>query len=148
MVCPLLFWGSRQRERALAGRRIPPTDEADHMPQPSIEQARSGTPRAPEGVISRSATAALWRVLNALREGWFLERRVRHVARMIAEEAHRQGMDADGMVVAMRREWPTVLAHRQVPDEGKLHMLTQHLVRFCLEELRAKRAAGARAATR
>lgn len=118
------------------------------MPQPSIEQSRRTTPRAAETVISRSATAALWRVLNALREGWFLERRLRHVARMIAEEAHRQGLDADGMVVAMRQEWPAVLEHRPAPDESKMRVLTQHLMRFCLEELRAKRAPGAAAASR
>jgi hypothetical protein len=117
------------------------------MPQPSIDQ-RSAMPGSHDAVISRSATAALWRVLNALREGWFLERRLRHVARMIAEEAHRQGMDADGMVVAMRRELPLVVERRHVPDESKLLVLTQHLVRFCLEELRAKRTPGAAAASR
>jgi hypothetical protein len=110
------------------------------MTQPSIELPRHPASGSHDSVISRSATAALWRVLNALREGWFLERRLRHVARMIAEEAHRQGLDADGMVVAMRREWPTVLQHRPAPDESKLHVLTQHLMRFCLEELRSKRA--------
>jgi hypothetical protein len=118
------------------------------MQQPSIDQHRTTPPRAHDAVISRSATAALWRVLNALREGWFLERRLRHVARMIAEEAHRQGMDADGMLVAMRQEWPSVLDQRRVPDESKLRVLIQHLVRFCLEELRAKRAVGAPAASR
>lgn len=113
------------------------------MHQPSIDQQRGTTPRSHDAVISRSAAAALWRVLNALREGWFLERRLRHVARMIAEESHRQGLDADGMLVAMRDEWPSVVERRHVPDESKLHVVTQHLVRFCLEELRAKRAPSA-----
>jgi hypothetical protein len=118
------------------------------MPVPSIDEDHSTTRGSHDAVISRSATAALWRVLNAMREGWFLERRLRHVARMIAEEAHRQGMDADAMLVAMRREWPRVLEHRRVPDESKLRVLIQHLVRFCLAELRAKRAPGTPAASR
>jgi len=116
------------------------------MPQPSLDRQRNAAPRSHDAVISRSATAALWRVLNAQREGWFLERRLRHVARMIAEESHRQGLDADGMLVAMRREWPSVVAQRRVPEEHGMHMLVQHLVRFCLEELRSKGSAGASAA--
>jgi hypothetical protein len=118
------------------------------MRQTTIDQHGGSMPRPDHVVISRSAAAALWRVMNALREGWFLERRLRHVARMIAEEAHRQGLDADGMLVAMRQEWPSVVEHRDVPDESKLHVLTQHLVRFCLEELRARRAPNAAAASR
>jgi hypothetical protein len=116
------------------------------MPQPSLDRQGKSAPRSHDTVISRSATAALWRVLNAQREGWFLERRLRHVARMIAEEAHRQGLDADGMLVAMRREWPAVLEHRRVPDEHGMRELVRYLVRFCLEELRAKRSTGVPAA--
>jgi hypothetical protein len=112
------------------------------MHQPSTDH-HEPTPHSHQVVFSRSATAALGRVLNALRDGWFLERRVRNVARMIAEEAHRHRLDADEMLAAMRREWPTILAHRSVADESGLRMLVDHLVRFCLEELRALRGAGA-----
>jgi len=115
------------------------------MPEQFHDPARTAVTRSHAAVISRSATAGLWRVLNAQREGWFLERRLRHVARMIAEEAHRQGLDADGMLVAMRSEWPAVLEQRRVPDEHGMLVLIQHLVRFCLEELRAKRGVATRA---
>ncbi|HEV7993437.1 MAG TPA: hypothetical protein VGP25_16545 [Gemmatimonadaceae bacterium] len=111
------------------------------MREHSTDQQGDVTASSHVVVFSRSAATALGRVLNAMRDGWFLERRVRHVARMIAEEAHRQRLDADEMLAAMRREWPTVLGQRGVPDESGLRMLVEHLVRFCLEELRAMRGA-------
>jgi hypothetical protein len=95
-------------------------------------------------VISRSATVAIWRVLNALRDGWFLEKRLRHVARMIVEEAHRQRIDADQMLAALRDEWPRLLERRRVPEEEDLHMVAERLATFCKSEFYAVAGRGLR----
>ena len=90
--------------------------------------------RAPTGIITRSANAALCRVLNALRDGWFLEKRLRAVARMIVEEAHRQRLDADQMLLALKVEWPKLLDSWRVPGEADVEMVADRLVSLCRVE--------------
>jgi hypothetical protein len=90
--------------------------------------------RATATVITRSATVALWRVLNALRDGWFLEKRLRAVARMIVEEAHRQHLDAEQMLAALGSEWPRLLERRRIPVEEDLQMVADRLAAFCKSE--------------
>jgi hypothetical protein len=85
-------------------------------------------------LVSPSATIGLLRVLNALRDGWFLEKRLRAVARMIAGDAHSRGLRAEQMIVAIKRDWPKLLERRRVPGEGELHMLSERLVSFCIHE--------------
>ena len=85
-------------------------------------------------LVSASTAVALWRVLNALRDGWFLEKRLREVARMIAGDARARGLRAEQMLVALKRDWPKLLERRRVPDEGNLHMLSERLVSFCIHE--------------
>ncbi len=85
-------------------------------------------------ILSASATVGLWRVLNALRDGWFLEKRLRDVARMIANDARGRGLRAEQMLVAIKRDWPRVLESRRLPDEGELHVLADRLVSFCIHE--------------
>jgi hypothetical protein len=97
----------------------------------------SPTPRSnrTRGVIlSRSASVALCRVLNAFRDGWFLEKRLRDVARMIADEAHRQQLNVDQMLAAVREEWPTLLEGRRVPGESDVQMVAERLTSFCKVE--------------
>ena len=86
------------------------------------------------GVLTHSATVALWRVLNALRDGWFLEKRLRTVARMIAEEAHRQDLDTDQMLAALHAEWPSLMERRRMPIEEDLQMVADRLSAFCRAE--------------
>lgn len=93
----------------------------------------------PEGptdttLLSASATVALWRVLNALRDGWFLEKRLRDVARMIADDARARGLRAEQMLVAIKRDWPKVLESRRLPAEGEVLVLADRLVSFCIHE--------------
>lgn len=85
-------------------------------------------------LVSSSAAVALWRVLNALRDGWFLEKRLRDVARMIATDARARGLRAEQMLVALKRDWPKLLERRRVPGEGELLMLCERLVSFCIHE--------------
>ncbi len=85
-------------------------------------------------IVSASAAVALWRVLNALRDGWFLEKRLRDVARMIAGDARARGLRAEQMLVALKRDWPRLLESRRVPDEASLHVLSERLVSFCIHE--------------
>ena len=85
-------------------------------------------------LMSPSATVGLWRVLNALRDGWFLEKRLRDVAQMIAADARARGLRAEQMIVAIKRDWPKLLERRRVPEEGELHMLSERLVTFCIAE--------------
>ena len=85
-------------------------------------------------LVSPSATVGLWRVLNALRDGWFLEKRLRDVARMIAADARAKGLRAEQMIVALKRDWPKLLERRRVPGEGELLMLSERLVSFCIVE--------------
>jgi hypothetical protein len=91
-------------------------------------------------LVSPSATVGLWRVLNALRDGWFLEKRLRGVARMIAEDARARGLRAEQMIVAIKRDWPKLLERRRVPGEAELHMLIERLVSFCIHEYYAPRS--------
>jgi hypothetical protein len=104
-------------------------------------EASSGA-RAGASLVSRSATVALWRVLNALRDGWFLEDRLRDVARMIAADARARGLRAEQMLVALKREWPKLLECRRVPAEAELHMLAERLTSFCIHEYYAPRVTG------
>jgi hypothetical protein len=90
--------------------------------------------RADTALVSPSATVGLWRVLNAMRDGWFLEKRLRNVARMIAGDARAGGLRPEQMLVALKRDWPKLLEGRRVPHEGELHMLSERLVSFCIHE--------------
>jgi hypothetical protein len=94
------------------------------------------TDELPEDValVSPSAKVGLWRVLNALRDGWFLEKRLHDVARMIATDARARGLRAEQMIIALKRDWPKLLERRRVPGEGELHMLSERLVSFCILE--------------
>lgn len=93
-------------------------------------------PDEPTGttLVSASATVGFWRVLNALRDGWFLEKRLRDVARMIAVDARTRGLRAEQMLVALKRDWPKLLDRRRVPGEAELSMLAERLVSFCIQE--------------
>ena len=90
--------------------------------------------------VSRSTAVALWRVLNAMRDGWYLENRLRDVARMIATDALAQGLRAEQMIVALKREWPTLLERRRVPGEAELELLAERLTSLCIHEYYASRA--------
>ena len=104
--------------------------ELESMSEPSTDAA----------LVSPSATVGLWRVLNALRDGWFLEKRLRGVARMIADDARARGLRAEQMIVAIKRDWPLLLERRRVPGEAELHMLAERLVSFCIHEYYAPRS--------
>jgi hypothetical protein len=93
-------------------------------------------PDGPEdtSIVSASAAVALWRVLNAMRDGWFLEKRLRDVARMIAEDSRARGLRAEQMLVALKRDWPRLLESRRLPDEATLRVLADRLVSFCIRE--------------
>ena len=93
--------------------------------------------RTDTSLVSPSAAVGLWRVLNALRDGWFLERRLRDVARMIAGDARARGLRAEQMLVALKRDWPKLLEGRRTPDDGQLHTLSERLVTFCIHEFYA-----------
>ena len=94
------------------------------MPEPPTETT----------LVSASATVGLWRVINAMRDGWYLEKRLREVARMIASDARAKGLRAEQMLVALKRDWPKLLERRRVPGEAELHMLCERLVTFCIVE--------------
>ena len=101
----------------------------DH-PAPHAHAAQA----ARGAVLTRSATSALCRVLNAMRDGWFLEKRLRQVARMIADEAHHQRLDADQMLTALREEWPRLLASRRLPGDEDVQLVIDRLAGFCRNE--------------
>ena len=98
-----------------------------------------GEPSTDVALLSPSATVGLWRVLNAMRDGWFLEKRLRGVARMIADDARTRGLRAEQMIVAIKRDWPKLLERRRVPSEAQLGMLVERLVSFCIHEYYAPR---------
>src|SRR6187455_3485077 len=99
------------------GRRIM-SDRAILAELETIPEGRGDT-----SLVSPSATVGLWRVLNALRDGWFLERRLRDVARMIAGDARGRALRPEQMLVALKRDWPKVLEGRRAPDEPLLRTL-------------------------
>jgi hypothetical protein len=112
------------------------TAEEDTMSDRPILAELETIPDGPDdtSIVSASAAVALWRVLNALRDGWFLEKRLRGVARMIAEDARARGLRAEQMLVALKRDWPRLLESRRVPDEASLRVLAERLVSFCILE--------------
>ena len=91
-------------------------------------------PDEPTGAtfVSASAMVALGRVLNAMRDGWFLEKRLRDVAQMLAADARARGMRAEQMLVAIKRDWPKLLERRRLPEESELNMLAEQLTSFCI----------------
>jgi hypothetical protein len=89
-------------------------------------------------VLSRSALVALSRVLNALRDGWLLEKRLAHVARMIVEEARAQRLSVEQMLSALTDEWPRVLELRRSPDDANAHMLAERLANMCESGMRER----------
>ena len=99
-------------------------------------QTEQETTNPPTGTtfVSASASVGIWRVLNAMRDGWFLEKRLRDVARMIAADARARGLRAEQMLVALKRDWPKLLEHRRVPGEAELGLLCERLVTFCIVE--------------
>src|SRR5215204_5463252 len=103
--------------------------ELESMSEPSTDAA----------LVSASATVGLWRVINALRDGWFLEKRLRAVARMIAGDARSRGLRAEQMIIALKNDWPKLLERRRVPGEAELRMLAERLVSFCIHEYYAPR---------
>lgn len=96
--------------------------------------ARSTDEQDAASFLSRSTAVALWRVLNAMRDGWYLEKRLGDVARMIAVDAHTRGLRAEQMVVALKHEWPTLLERRRVPAEAELELLAEKLTSLCIQE--------------
>jgi hypothetical protein len=84
-------------------------------------------------VLSPSATTAMRRLLTTFREGWVLDGRVRDTARLIAEDAHRAGLDAVRMIVAVRAGWPQLDELRRiVPDDARA--LMSRLISCAIEE--------------
>ena len=55
--------------------------------------------------LSRSALMAVRRVLHAYREGWLLDDRLAAAARMIADDAQREGLPAARMIVLLKQAW-------------------------------------------
>lgn len=115
----------------------------DSMPITELDTARHTaeaervSPDAGPSILSRSTTVALWRVLNALRDGWFLEDRLRNVARMIVADARPHGLRAEELLIALKREWPRLVECRRAPNEVQLRMLAERLVTFCIHEFYA-----------
>jgi len=105
------------------------TDNAELAELESMDESPTGVT-----FMSASATVGLWRVLNALRDGWFLEKRLHAVAKVIADDARARGLRAEQMIVAIKNDWPKLLERRRLPAEGELHMLSERLVSFCIHE--------------
>jgi hypothetical protein len=82
-------------------------------------------------VITRSTMMTVRRVLHAYREGWLLEERLAAAARMAAADAHRRGVSAEWMLVALEREWAALEDVRRlaVPDAREL---LSRLVTLCI----------------
>ena len=96
------------------------------------------SPGPAAAVISRSSAMAVRQVLNAFRDGWLLENRLRRAARMIAEDARRQGLRAEQMVVVLKREWAGLADVRRAPmDEGMVREFARRLVSLCIHEFYA-----------
>ena len=91
----------------------------------SMAGARVHRERADEATraaISRSSVRAMRQFLHAYREGWLLEARLAAAARMAADDAHRQGLLPEQMLVALKDAWATLDEVRRLPplDEPAL----------------------------
>jgi hypothetical protein len=95
--------------------------------------------------FSQSTTTAMRRVLNAYREGWMLDGRMRDTARLVAEDAHRRGLDAVRTIIAVRGAWVQLEELRRVvPDEDARDLLSR-LISCTIEEFYRMPAAAPRA---
>ena len=90
------------------------------MSHASTDPTDAGDARS--AVLSRSTLMTLRRVLHAYREGWLLEERLTAAARMVVEDARRRGLPAEGMLVALKREWAALddARHPTAPDAQSL----------------------------
>ena len=97
-------------------------------------RAATGAAGAPQEALSLSTVRALRRLLHAFRDGWLVEARLADAARMIAEDAHRDGLRAEQMVIAIKDVWselPEVRGSAQVVD---VQRLLSQLVTRCIHE--------------
>ena len=106
--------------------------------------AAAGGAAEGSAVLSLSTTTAMRRVLNAFREGWVLDGRVRDTARLIAEDAHRAGLDAVRMIVAVRAGWTQLDELRRIVPDDDARALMSRLISCAIEEFYLVPAAGRR----
>jgi hypothetical protein len=108
-------------------------DVSDNRTAPRADGPAADGAAEASAVLSLSTTTAMRRVLNAFSEGWVLDGRVRDTARLIAEDAHRGGLDAARMIVAVRGAWTQLDELRRIgPDDARA--LMSRLVSCAIEE--------------
>ena len=109
-----------------------------HDPGEWLAQRPEGPP-AP--LLSPSTAAALSRTLDTLRDGYVLERHLRGLAGMVSEDAHRAGLRAEQMLVALKREWDAMPDAQPASDRDACVDLRRRLITLCIDEFYAGRRA-------
>jgi hypothetical protein len=88
----------------------------------------------PQSVPSSVKDRAVRRLLHAMRDGWLVEACLVETARVFAADAHRNGLRAEQMVVALKDMWndlPEVRGAVQVVD---VRQLLNELVTRCIRD--------------
>jgi len=101
---------------------------------PSPESRSSADEPPPCGMFSASTLLAVRRLLQALRDGWLADSLVADVARAIAEDAHRRGVRAEQMLIALKETWAVLGEVREPAGTAERRRLLSRLVTLAIYE--------------
>jgi hypothetical protein len=83
-------------------------------------------------MFSASTLLAVRRLLQALRDGWLADSLVADVARAIAEDAHRRGVRAEQMLIALKETWAVLGEVREPAGTAERRRLLSRLVTLAI----------------
>src|SRR5687767_13141359 len=100
----------------------------------TLQSAPARAAAASQELLSLSTGRALRRLLSAFRDGWLVEARLAEAARMVAEDAHRRGLRAEQMVVAIKEAWSDLPEARGAAQVVDVQRLLSQVVTRCIHE--------------
>ena len=101
---------------------------------PSPESRAPADEPQPCGMFSPSTLLAVRRLLQALRDGWLADSLVSGVARAISEDAHRRGVRAEQMLIALKETWAVLGEVREPAGTAERRRLLSRLVTLAIDE--------------
>jgi hypothetical protein len=101
---------------------------------PSPESRASADESQPCGMFSPSTLLAVRRLLQALRDGWLVDSLVSGAARAVAGDAHRHGVRAEQMLIALKEAWAVLGEVREPAGTAERRRLLSRLVTLAIYE--------------
>jgi hypothetical protein len=109
----------------------------DHsVPSEVVPAAASFAPGAAppdSSSLSRSTVLAMRRLLHAFRDGWIVDSLAVSAAQMVTDDAHRNGLRPEQMLVCLKDQWADLAEVRQLSGAvDRQHLLSQ-LITLAIE---------------